>query len=566
MRNGASSIRLSWWRHRRVKMLVMVSVVLLVVPNLVCLVVQGPSTTLPSSTVASIASLFAVTNKTDNPVYHLRMTETSLSVGAQESKQNRIRSDNETIGGFDESFRIEERADPIEGSDTKEWTSSGQPMETTDRRTNTTDNSTIGDGVNGTLENEGEPPELFAPDTLLPKPGHEARDANGNFGYVADPQAMRKGVVESIEREGFWQTLNEYGAAHRGGDVLYHDVDLSDRSVCGVGPGRSFEGDGGFKLLTEKMQMDNSTEHRRSQSRIFCGIYSYGKRRNAARTQALLWGHKCDGFIVFSTETIPELGMVDLVRFGKEEYATMWRKVRTIWHYIHLHYREDYDYFHLCGDDVYVMVPNLRRFLVEQEERAAAATATAVVVTGEDEVTKLQQQQARFWGQEVLFRNNEKVVTGGPGYTLNRASLDLLASKILTSCRVFGGGAVEDRFIARCFAKFGVPVSNTWEVETAESRYHLTNPDAMYHLRPSEYNGYTDLELLSKYWATLPHPKNASQATGPRYGMETASRYSVAMHSADHPTYLARVHVLLHPATCPTESVLGRALRQRLNL
>ena len=543
----------------------MVVVLVLLMANLGLLVVQRSSTTV-SSTVSSISSLFGVMDETNYLLDHPILTEISHPLLAEESEQRRIHLENDGGDGSEKARRSSEQQDAVEGSVTKEWASSGQPMEATDRRAvttntaNTGSNNTIGDGVNGTMDNDSEPPELFAPDTLLPKPGNEARDVNGNFGYVADPHAVRKGVAASIERVGFWMTLNEYGAVHRDGTVLYHDVELSDRSVCGVGPGRSFEGDGGFKLLTEKIQIDNSTEHRPSQSRIFCGVYSYGKKRNAARTQALLWGHKCDGFIVFSTETISELGMVDLVRFGKEEYTTMWRKVRTIWHYIHLHYRKDYDYFHLCGDDVYVMVPNLRRFLFEQEEQASAT-----VVARKDNNTESPQQEARFWGQEVHFANKEKVVAGGPGYTLNRASLDLLASKILTRCRVFARGSAEDRLISLCFAKFGIPLSNTREVKTGEPQYHLSTADDMYHLRPTENDGMSYYEKQSRYWTTLPHPANASQATGPRYGMETAGRYSVALHSMSHPMYLARVHVLLHPATCPADSVLGRALRQRIN-
>ena len=70
-----------------------------------------------------------------------------------------------------------------------------------------------------------------------------------------------------------------------------------------------------------------------------------------------------DGFVAFSNETIPSLGIANLLHEGKEEYNNMWQKSRSIWAYIYDHYLDDYDYFHLGGDDMYVLVENLRLFL-----------------------------------------------------------------------------------------------------------------------------------------------------------------------------------------------------------
>lgn len=77
------------------------------------------------------------------------------------------------------------------------------------------------------------------------------------------------------------------------------------------------------------------------------------------RAAALTWGHKCDGFLAFSTKTIPSLGQLNLTHRGEESYMNMWQKVRSIWAYIHAHYLRDYDFFHLGGDDLFVIVENL---------------------------------------------------------------------------------------------------------------------------------------------------------------------------------------------------------------
>lgn len=55
-----------------------------------------------------------------------------------------------------------------------------------------------------------------------------------------------------------------------------------------------------------------------------------------------------------------------LVRFkikheGPETYSNMWQKVRAIWKYISFHYKDDFDWFVLGGDDLFVIVENLRK-------------------------------------------------------------------------------------------------------------------------------------------------------------------------------------------------------------
>jgi hypothetical protein len=57
--------------------------------------------------------------------------------------------------------------------------------------------------------------------------------------------------------------------------------------------------------------------------RILCAIYTYGHNRDLARSAALSWGYKCDGFLAFSNETIASLGMVSLRHTGEESYQNM---------------------------------------------------------------------------------------------------------------------------------------------------------------------------------------------------------------------------------------------------
>ena len=57
------------------------------------------------------------------------------------------------------------------------------------------------------------------------------------------------------------------------------------------------------------------------------------------------------------------VGAINLLHKGPEAYANMWRKVRSMWAYAYDHYLEDYDYFHISGDDSFVVVDNMKAFL-----------------------------------------------------------------------------------------------------------------------------------------------------------------------------------------------------------
>lgn len=39
----------------------------------------------------------------------------------------------------------------------------------------------------------------------------------------------------------------------------------------------------------------------------------------------------------------------------------MWQKSRAIWKYIDKHYKNDFDWFVLGGDDIFIIVENLRK-------------------------------------------------------------------------------------------------------------------------------------------------------------------------------------------------------------
>ena len=378
-----------------------------------------------------------------------------------------------------------------------------------------------------------------------------SRFANGTLGYIADPTALRRNLQIFLQRQypneinplrnssHYWNLLTDYYPEYRNGS-LYGMHNLGAPFVCNFGPGQSFEDDGGYKLLTEKISFDMTPL---PPIKVLCSIYTHRTMRDLARAQALTWGHKCDGFLAFSTEMIEELGMLNILHAGDEMYDNMWQKVRSIWAYVHNYYLNDYDFFHLGGDDLYLIVENLKRFL----GRLHLSTSDATPL---------------FLGQWI-HRPGDQVpfVAGAPGYTLNRAALNALVTKALPICQINTKISAEDRMVSKCFRSvLNVTPGDTRDDLTGEQQYHDCDPHHLYTFRASTGKASFHSKAASM-WETLSHPSIANTTAGPKHELEAAAKYSVSFHNIYHPVFVARIHSLVYKETCPSRSVLGRALR-----
>ena len=134
----------------------------------------------------------------------------------------------------------------------------------------------------------------------------------------------------------------------------------------------------------------------------------------------------------------------------------MWLKVRAIWEYVYTNYRHDYDFFHIGGDDHYVIPENLKH----------------VVTTG-----PWDQSAPLFLGGNMMdFPFKHRYCGGGSGYTMNRIALELLIEKLFGThqCRPHHVASDEDRIISNCFRSVGIQCMDTND-EQQESRYHQAN-------------------------------------------------------------------------------------------
>ena len=213
--------------------------------------------------------------------------------------------------------------------------------------------------------------------------------------------------------------------------------------------------DNNYRMLTEKVYVDTAEHEQaeksgRRRDKIFCLVYTTEKGHSRIPRIRETWGQKCDGFMVGSTKTDRSLDTVEILHEGPEEYDNIWQKVRSMWAYIYDNYYQDgYDWFHIGGDDLYLIVENLRLYL-ESEEIRTASNGGIYLPDGSET-----SQIPLFLGRRFAYMGdmNDIFISGGSGYTLNRAALKLLVTEGLPSFMPHRRTFSEDTMIARMFRK-----------------------------------------------------------------------------------------------------------------
>jgi glycoprotein-N-acetylgalactosamine 3-beta-galactosyltransferase len=231
--------------------------------------------------------------------------------------------------------------------------------------------------------------------------------------------------------------------------------------VCDYKLGQGDEGPNGIRGL-EKIRLMETLPLGVDRKTILCMVYTHSGRHDQILSIAETWGPRCDGFLAASNQTNATIGAFHIPHEGPEQYSNMWLKVRAMWQFAYDHYLNDFDFFHMGGDDHYVIAENLR-FLVS---------------TGNWKGSWSQSSPLYLGGSLPLF-NKRRYCNGGSGYTLNRAALRLLVEELLYTprCWPHWQGSDEDRIIASCFRQVdGLQCMDTND-EKNETRYHTWNVD-----------------------------------------------------------------------------------------
>lgn len=293
----------------------------------------------------------------------------------------------------------------------------------------------------------------------------DATDENGNLGFIYDEKWLR------------------------------NEPSISEKMSC---PKTTHK-----RVLTEKVQLAKPSA---KAPKIFCVVYTIEEAHHKIPGITSTWGPKCDGFMVASTKTVTEPGIhtVNIIHDGPEEYNNIWQKVRSIWRYVYENYFDEYDYFHIGGDDLFLIPENLKYYLES------------------DEITSITDKKPLFMGRRFAEQGNTKRIfnSGGSGYTMNKLAMELLATQMFEredrQCAPVAHTFAEDVMVASCFRFNNIFPYDTRD-ELGSERYmpfmpghHLTyqapkNPDNDWYMK---YMGPFDM----------------------KFGLDHCSKNSVAFH------------------------------------
>lgn len=256
-------------------------------------------------------------------------------------------------------------------------------------------------------------------------------------------------------------------------------------------------------------------------ARIFCMVYAtQAKHATAITAVRNTWASRCDGFIAMSDKTDVAIPALNVPHEGKEEYNNIWQKIRAIWLYVHDRHADDFDYFIVGGDDMYVIVDNLRLYLNSKEILDATAKG----------------QYPLFLGRRFAQNGNTDMMfnSGGAGYVLNRPALDLLAENIHSNpkCQPHLKGFWEDVQVARCLKQVGNILPYDTRDVLGRERFHPFTPGNHLTYRISKQNP----DWYAKYSMDL------------KEGPDCCSDRSVSFHYVKG-ALMPRLHALLYQ--CP---------------
>ncbi|KAL3921395.1 MAG: hypothetical protein SGILL_002769 [Bacillariaceae sp.] len=210
----------------------------------------------------------------------------------------------------------------------------------------------------------------------------------------------------------------------------------------------------------------------RPKKRIMCIVYTVSTRHDRIRAIAETYAPRCDGFLAASNLTDVSIGAYN-IGFANESYGNMWLKIRHIWKFVYDHFREEFDYFYIAGDDTFVIPENLRLMVTMQTWRPIEDRHEMI----DDDRTPL---LMGYPGPDVIL-GNKLYCMGGAGYVLNRRALVDFNEK-LKRCMEDKVSSAEDRLISRCFRNLKVNCTDTRDpLEDGAPRFHILNADFHAH-------------------------------------------------------------------------------------
>ncbi|XP_068232453.1 glycoprotein-N-acetylgalactosamine 3-beta-galactosyltransferase 1-like isoform X2 [Palaemon carinicauda] len=196
--------------------------------------------------------------------------------------------------------------------------------------------------------------------------------------------------------------------------------------------------------------------------RVLCYILTGPTTHQTALHVKNTWGQRCDKTVFFSTKSHAEL-QPELLNVP-EGYVYLWAKTKAALTHLHRHY-PSYDWYLKADDDTYVIVENLRYFLLDKDP-----------------------EEPVYYGVKFKKLVKQGFMSGGGGYVLSREAVSKFVTEALqledqTLCPSLENKGVEDVNLGICMESIGVRAGDSRDA-FGKPRFFSHNPMSLFYKAP----------------------------------------------------------------------------------
>uniref|UniRef100_A0A0K0F4Q3 N-acetylgalactosaminide beta-1,3-galactosyltransferase n=1 Tax=Strongyloides venezuelensis TaxID=75913 RepID=A0A0K0F4Q3_STRVS len=267
-----------------------------------------------------------------------------------------------------------------------------------------------------------------------------------------------------------------------------------------------------FEGISQKLQKN---------IRIFCVILTSPKFKSSkCIPQKNTWLKRCNGYVFASSKDDPTLPSIE--SFPKDEYKYSYGKVKNALRWVWKNHNNDYDYVLKADDDAYLVMENLRAFLINENP-----------------------DDHNYFGFTVYNppgNDANGYIQGGSGYVFSRKTFNTLVEKGLSNKKYCTqkDDVLDDMEIGRCLYKMGV---NPTFLSDDRSRF-VFNPERV-------------SSILDKKKGTMNFYKRFSLFQ-PEKGMNSIADFPIAFHRINSDLMYFLEYLFYHAQVIGTNSRLFR--------